>query len=217
MEHRAAGRVPDANGAGVATRHQPRAAGVEGDGGDRVSVARPVPGIDLDVGDRVPQPGPAVAAAQQEAEAVAAEDGLADGGIEGSQGGGAIAQAGRGPEPGRRGPGAPGQQPSRVGAVGQAADRVQLIGGLAQELTAGRVPQLDAGARPVPGLRAASGDRQVPPVGADRRGLDRWSTPRRPLARPGAGPARQPRGRTSSTIATPQRSRSGVGARRRRK
>lgn len=76
------GRVPHAHGAGVTSRHHPQALRVESDGGDRVCVARAELGIDLHVPFQIPEPRPMIPACQQEGPTVAAEGGLADGGLQ---------------------------------------------------------------------------------------------------------------------------------------
>ena len=83
------------------------------------------------------------------------------------------------------GPGPPGQEPSRVGAVGQARDRVGLIGRLPEGPPRGRIPELDAAASPVPGPQRLAIAR-VRPSGLtvagstrlDRPPFDRSSRPR---------------------------------------
>ena len=87
-------------GAGMTTGHQPRSFGVEGNGGDRVGMARAVLGIDLDVAVRVPQSSPTIPASQQDTPAVPTEDGLVNGGIQGSKEWARVPQGGRVPEAG---------------------------------------------------------------------------------------------------------------------
>src|SRR5262249_3071423 len=111
IQQRAAVRVPDPYGAGMTTRYDPRAPGVEGDGGDRINMARAAPGVDLGVAAEIPQPGASIPAAHQHAPTVAAEDGPMDGGIQGPEERARVAQGGHVPEPGRPGRGPPGQEP----------------------------------------------------------------------------------------------------------
>ena len=175
-EHRTPVRVPHPHGARVTTRHHPRAVGVEGDGGDRVSMAGAMLGIDLHVAVHVPQPRLTITAAQQQASTVAAEGGLVDRGIQGPAQGPWVSQGGHVPEPGRPGA-APRSRATSSRGCRQYPSMWGLIGRMPERPPCGCIPELDPATSPAPGRLGPHG-RQRPTVWADRRGLD---SARRPL------------------------------------
>ena len=124
-----------------------RGAGVEGDGRDRVGVVRRRVAVEprLRVACHVPEPRIAVPTTEQEGPAVGAERGLLEREAERPDQGAGLPQRFDLPERGGPGPGAPGQEPSGIGAEDQSHQGVGLPGRLAEERTRLGVRERDPG------------------------------------------------------------------------